>query len=77
MVISNDLGRFILENEISLLIPVNVASNPGNLALAIALVIVAESLALSVINSNHDFYWEGGRLTGERPPGSHPGVRDP
>jgi len=59
-----------------LLITVNVASNPGNLALALALVLITEALGTVVINSNHDFYWDGGKPPAERKPGDQPGERD-
>ncbi|MDH3944234.1 MAG: hypothetical protein OEV06_09095, partial [Anaerolineae bacterium] len=74
--IADSLGNYILNNNISLLIPVNIASNPGNIALTLALVLVSEALGLAVINSNHDFYWEGGRPADQRAPGAPPGVRD-
>lgn len=74
--ISRILGAYLLANEIVLLIPVNVASNPGNLALALALVFVTEALGTAVLNSNHDFYWDGGKPAAERVPGEEPGHRD-
>jgi len=46
--------------DIQLLVPVNVNSNPGNVPLAFAMVLVSELLGIPVLNSNHDFYWEGG-----------------
>jgi len=70
------LGKYMVENQIFLLIPVNVASNPGNLSLSLALVLVTEAMGTYVINSNHDFYWEGGKPASERKPGEAPGVRD-
>ncbi|MHC5064066.1 MAG: hypothetical protein ACYTG5_08835, partial [Planctomycetota bacterium] len=54
------LGRVVEANEIQLLYLVNVNSNPGNPALALATVLVAEHLGLPVINNCHDFYWESG-----------------
>lgn len=72
--IARRLAAYIAENDISLLIPVNIASNPGNLALTLAFVMVSEGMSIPVINSNHDFYWEDGKPT--RPPGEPPGVRD-
>ena len=39
---------------------VNVCSNPGNVSLALATIIISESLGVPVINNNHDFYWESG-----------------
>jgi len=74
--IAEQLGSYIERNNIALLIPVNVHSNPGNLALALASVIVTEILDMAVINSNHDFYWEGGKPAHERTEGEPPGVRD-
>ena len=35
-------------------------SNPGNISLALAIVLVTEYMGIPVINSCHDFYWEGG-----------------
>ena len=60
------IGEYLFDNEISLLIPINVASNPGNFALTLALVFVTEALGVYTLNSNHDFYWEGGS-----PPDEH------
>jgi len=69
------IGAYITENNISLLFPVNIFSNPGNLALTLAGIIVSEILELNVFNSNHDFYWEGGMPPHERG-SSTPGPRD-
>ncbi|NIS78642.1 MAG: hypothetical protein GTO14_00050 [Anaerolineales bacterium] len=74
--IAERLGDYLIKHDIALLIPVNIASNPGNLALAVAFVLVTESLGLYVINSNHDFYWEGGKPPTERKSEDPPGVRD-
>jgi hypothetical protein len=74
--IAKSLGNYLLENNIRLLIPVNVASNPGNMASSLALVLVSEALGLYVINSNHDFYWEGGKPKSKRKPGKRIGSRD-
>jgi len=71
-----NLGRYIAENEISLLIPVNVNSNPGNLATGLCTVLVSELMGLYVLNSNHDFYWEGGKPPENRNPGEPAGPRD-
>lgn len=54
------LASYIVENQIKLLYLVNVCSNPGNVSLALAVVLVSEYLGIPVINNNHDFYWEGG-----------------
>ncbi|MHC4513174.1 MAG: phosphodiester glycosidase family protein [Planctomycetota bacterium] len=54
------LGGVVEANQIQLLYLVNVNSNPGNPALALATVLVAEHFGLPVINNCHDFYWESG-----------------
>lgn len=74
--IAKRLGKYSLENQISLIIPVNVASNPGNLAAMLGLTFVTEFLGIYVLNSNHDFYWEGGKPPGMREEGEDPGIRD-
>lgn len=74
--IAQRLGNYLVENDISLLIPVNIASNPGNLALTLALVMVSEAMGIYVINSNHDFFWDGGKPASQRVPGEPPGIRD-
>ena len=58
--ICRKLGKYLEENEISLLYTVNVCSNPGNVAYCLALVLVSEYMGIPVINNNHDYYWEGG-----------------
>jgi len=74
--IAKELGKYFIENNISLSIPVNIASNPGNIALTLGLVLVTEIFGTFVLNSNHDFYWEAGKPLTEREPGEEPGVRD-
>lgn len=74
--IAKRLGKYILDNQIALVVPVNVASNPGNIALTLGLVLATEILGVYVLNSNHDFYWEAGKPLSEREPGEKPGVRD-
>lgn len=54
------LGNYIEKQKIAQLYLVNICSNPGNVAAAIALVILSEFLHIPVINNNHDFYFEGG-----------------
>ncbi len=54
-----DLLDYIEEHDIELILAANVASNPGNLSLTLALVIMSELYSLNVISTNHDFYWEG------------------
>ncbi|UCC52933.1 MAG: glycosyltransferase [Anaerolineaceae bacterium] len=75
-IIAGKLGEYLVANGIGLLITVNVASNPGNLALTLALVLITEALGTVVINSNHDFYWDEGKPAAERKPGEEPGKRD-
>jgi len=70
------LGDYIAANEIGLLFPVNIFSNPGNFALTLAGIFVSEMLELNVFNSNHDFYWEGGMPAVERSLDDEPGPRD-
>jgi len=76
VLIAKRLGKYFLENQISLVVPVNVASNPGNIALTLGLVLVTEMLGIYVLNINHDFYWEAGKPLAERDPGEVPGIRD-
>ena len=70
------MGRYISENNISLIIPVNVCSNPGNFAFGLAIAIVAEGLGVYIINSNHDYYWEWGKKASEKQAGEPAGSRD-
>jgi glycosyltransferase involved in cell wall biosynthesis len=74
--IANKLGDYFIDHQISLVVPVNIASNPGNMALTLGLVLVSEILGTYVLNINHDYYWEGGKSTSERDPEAPPGVRD-
>jgi glycosyltransferase involved in cell wall biosynthesis len=74
--IAKRLGKYLIDNQIALLIPVNIASNPGNMAFTLGVVLVTELLGISVLNSNHDFYWESGKPAQEREPGESPGMRD-
>ena len=74
--LSEKLGRIIVENDIHLLFPVNVSSNPGNLAVGLCIVLVSEAMEMFVLNSNHDFYWESGKPALLRKPGEAPGPRD-
>ena len=60
LVLVEKLGGYIEENDISMLYLINVCSNPGNVSLALATVLISEYLGIPVINNNHDFYWEGG-----------------
>ncbi|MFC2031399.1 hypothetical protein ACFLWA_11825, partial [Chloroflexota bacterium] len=74
--IAKHLGEYFIDHRISLVVPVNIASNPGNIALTLGLVLVTEALGIHVLNSNHDFYWESGKPLSEREPGEKPGTRD-
>jgi glycosyltransferase involved in cell wall biosynthesis len=74
--LSKKLGKYIASNEISLLIPVNVNSNPGNMATGLSTILVSELMNIYVLNSNHDFYWESGKPARERKPNEAPGPRD-
>ena len=74
--LSKRLGNYLAENNIKLLIPVNVCSNPGNLALGLCIPLVTELMDIYVLNSNHDYYWEGGKPASEKKPGEMPGPRD-
>jgi glycosyltransferase involved in cell wall biosynthesis len=74
--LSKQLGKYVAENYIHLLIPVNVCSNPGNLALGLCIPLVTELMDLYVLNSNHDYYWEGGKPASDKKQGERPGPRD-
>ena len=60
LIIAEKLGNYIEQKNINLLYIINVCSNPGNVSLALATVLISEYLGIPVINNNHDFYWEGG-----------------
>ncbi len=74
--IAKRLGAYFLQHEIALAVPVNIASNPGNMALTLGLVLATEILGTYVLNNNHDFYWESGKPSSERDPDEAPGIRD-
>jgi glycosyltransferase involved in cell wall biosynthesis len=74
--IAKRLGKYLIDNQVSLLIPVNIASNPGNMALTLGVVLLTEIMGIHVLNSNHDFYWESGKSSLEREPGEETGIRD-
>jgi len=73
---SLELGKFIQDNDIRLLVPVNINSNPGNVALAFSIVLISEFMKIPVLNSNHDFYWEDGIPKTKRKQNQSPGLRD-
>ncbi len=56
-----EIGEIVEQHQIQLLIPCNVNANPGNVALALALVILSEKMKIPVLNNSHDFYWEDGQ----------------
>ena len=58
--IIENLGTYIEQNSINLLCIFNACSNPGNVSLTLAAVLISEYLGIPVISNNHDFYWEGG-----------------
>ena len=60
LTLTEKLGQCMDEHDLQLLFVVNVNSNPGNVALALAVVLVSEYLGIPVINNCHDYYWEGG-----------------
>ena len=70
------LDSYFAENNIKLAIPVNIMTNPGNVAAALGFIIAAEILDIYVISSNHDYYWEGGKPASEHKPGEKAGPRD-
>ncbi len=69
------LGEYVVKNDIELLFPVNVCSNPGNVALALSIVIVSEKLKIPVFNNCHDFFWENGSPEWKNAEDA-PGLRD-
>jgi glycosyltransferase involved in cell wall biosynthesis len=73
---SEKLGKYLVDNNISLMIPVNVCSNPGNISFGLSVILVSELLGIYVLNSNHDFYWEGGKPSSKRKKGEAKGPRD-
>ncbi len=77
LVIIEKLGRYVETEGINILFALNICSNPGNVPLALATVLLSEYLQIPVINNNHDFYWEGGACKAERKKsGTHSGPRD-
>ena len=59
-VLVKKLGNYILEKDPALLYLVNVGSNPGNVSLSLACVLLSELLDYPVINNCHDYYFEKG-----------------
>lgn len=73
LILCQQIGDIIEQQQIQLLIPCNVNANPGNVALALALVILSEKMKIPVLNNSHDFYWEDGQRPEQR---TSAGVRD-
>jgi len=73
---AEEIIEYISEQNIKLIIPVNVNSNPGNFASSLAIVLVSELTGVYVLNSNHDFYWEGGKPAHKRKKSDQSGGRD-
>lgn len=77
LMIIEKLGSYVEEKNINLLYLMNVCSNPGNVAFALACVLISEFMKIPVINNNHDFYWEEGMCRYEREKaGTKAGPRD-
>jgi glycosyltransferase involved in cell wall biosynthesis len=74
-ILCKQIGEIIEQHQIQLLIPCNVNANPGNVALALAVVILSEKMRIPVLNSSHDFYWEDGKRPWQRDKNTT-GVRD-
>jgi hypothetical protein len=64
--IVDELGRLIEAQDIGLLFLINTHSNPGNVAMALAVVLLSEMMGILVLNNCHDFYFEGGMSEKER-----------
>ena len=60
------LGAYIVRNNIRLLYALNICSNPGNVSLSLASVLLSEYLKIPVISNHHEFYWESGTEQSER-----------
>lgn len=74
--LAEPLVTYINDHDIGLLVTINVNSNPGNVAFALAIVLATEVTGCPVISNNHDFFWEGGKAGCKRNPGEEPGPRD-
>ncbi|PCJ57286.1 MAG: hypothetical protein COA79_16405 [Planctomycetota bacterium] len=77
LTIIKKLSKYIEEKNIQCLFTVNTHSNPGQVSLALAIVIISQLTGIPVINNNHDFYWEGGASKINRiSENTKPGPRD-
>lgn len=57
---------YIEAHNLQLLLAANVASNPGNLSLTLALAVIGELYDIPIIAANHHFYWEGAYPKGSK-----------
>lgn len=77
ILLTKKLAELIKKTDISVLFLLNVCSNPGNVSLALACILVSEYWGIPVINNNHDFYWEeGNKQVDIEIQKLHPGPRD-
>ncbi|MCF7887458.1 MAG: glycosyltransferase, partial [Candidatus Omnitrophica bacterium] len=60
--IYQDLKEYIKKKKITHLVAENILSFPGNIALSLAFIKVANELDLPVISHCHDFWWERDRF---------------
>lgn len=60
--LTRKIGEYLIKNNIGMIYAVNTNSNPGNISLAFSVVLLSEFLQIPVINNNHDFYWEAGKI---------------
>lgn len=68
------LARFVIENDIRLMVPVDICATPTHIPLTLSLVLVSELLSVPVLNISHSFYWEQDEL-GQQRGGSKPDSR--
>ncbi len=71
-----EIGQYIIDEDIYLLVPVNCVSNPGNISLAYCIAILSEFMDIKVLASHHDFYWEDGKKREDRNQDQELGLRD-
>ncbi len=60
LVLTEKLSKYIQSNDIKLIWLLNINSNPGNISLALATVLVSEYMGIPIINNCHDYYFEDG-----------------
>ncbi len=71
-----EIADIVIKNNLALLFPVNTNSNPGNVSLAMGVVLVSEFMNVPVLASHHDFYWEDGKRPQDKKAGERAGLRD-